>query len=272
MKKLYLFLFTILFSTVSFSQSKDTIYLDENYNDIQKQQFDLRLRSSLFNIASINTDTTFFKKLRFKTYFGKLSYKKKHQLNELFHLRFGVDTTKVWIIHNGYYLSKNIAENKVDGTFFLDSTCIHDGQSGLISKDFFIMKRHRIMIRNSNSRKSKPESYHSKRRYIKLKKAELLHFYTSNKSGEEISDNIWFKDPNQLLQRTFSDGLRKYYTIVLFPNGNFCLNPHPISLKTISKKRGFKIEQKKWITKIERMSNPHFKKVDYVTGSHIKKK
>jgi len=269
MKKIFFF---TLFASISFqlySQEKERVYVDENYQKIDFQKFTKKLQSNLFYVAKVENDTALFKKLRFKQYFGNIGLKKKYQLNKLFYKRYQIDTTKTWLIH---YLDSlpDIAKMPVEsGVIFLDSMGNQDGKmlsetqykNSLVRKSGNAIylntqinnKRHMHIISFSDYKKIIPNE---KRKYKKVKDVDLLHFYNYDKGylKNDINNNL-YKDHNLILKRTFTDGMRMYNTIILFANGDFCLNPNG-KVKKLLKPVKFKKEEKKWIKKLKNSSNP----------------
>ena len=112
--------------------------------------------------------------------------------------------------------------------------------------------RHRHIISLSDYKKIIPNE---KRKYNKVKGVDLLHFYNYNKGylKNDISNNL-YKDHNLILKRTFTDGMRMYNTIILFANGDFCLNPNGMVKKLLNPVK-FKKEEKKWVKKLKNSSN-----------------
>lgn len=262
MKKIFLLSVFVLFFFKSNSQIKDTIYVDESYNKITRNEFKRKALSSLFYSANLNKDSIHYKKLRYKEYFGSLGFKKKHQLNKLFNLRFKIDTTKIWLIHYVDSLPDMKRMPVKSGIILLDSIGRQDGKI-LSKKDFSNLLINRSTNRITiNSDVSKRKHRHvtsykdykriiskERKRYKKFKNVELIHFYEFNKGypKEDIENNKWYQDKNKLLKRTFTDGMKMYKVIVLFPNGDFCLNPYgPDKAKKILKRKKYLREKKKW--------------------------
>lgn len=230
MKKIFLLIAYVFLSNIGYSQTKDTIYLNASYKEIAKTEFQERIRSNLFYTANIKGDSVFYMKLRYKQYYGKLESSKKNQLNKIFASRFQIDTTKTWLIHYIDTLFKKSINPKLkhirDRDIFMDSVCYIN------------------LIRNIDYSVNKKT-----RKFKKFKKTELIHFYGFNKGYpiEEIEYGKWYKDQNKIVKKIFNDGIRHYNTIIIFPNGDFCLDPWPIQVKRILNRRGYLKEKKNWL-------------------------
>ena len=230
MKKIFILSVFIFHFFVSHSQEKKTVYVDENYQIVSRKEFNKKNRSKLFYITNLDLDTAFYKKLRYKEFFGKLDFKKKHQLNKLFQSRFKIDTTKIWVIH---YIDSlpNVKEMpKKSGIVFLDS----------------IKVKHKHVVSYEDYRKGISKE---KKQYNKFKDVELIHFYEFNKGypKKDIESDHWYHDNIKMLKRIFTDGMKMYKVIILFPNGDFCLNPYGYDkVKKILKKKKYYKEKKKW--------------------------
>ena len=266
-------LFTVLFTLlalITYAQKKKTIYFDENYETISLKKFDKKAGLNFFLVATIKNDTTTFKKLRFKEFFGKLSIKKKSQLNKLFKKRFEIDTTKVWLIHYIDSLPNVKKMYKKSGFVFLDSMGDDVGEvltkkefknvtlsnsSSLVDKNKrYINKRHKHVVDYESYKRIIPNEVE---KYSRFKKLELLHFYNYNKGypTEDIQLEKWFKDGNLVLRKIFTDGIAMYRTIVIHPNGNFYIVAHNISYDKQKNKinfKSYKRAKKKWRKEYEK--------------------
>ena len=263
MKKIFYIVCFVLIPFASRAQEKKRIYVDENYKVINFQKFTKKSQSKLFYVINAKTDTALFKKLRFKEFFGKLDLKKKNQLNKLFQKRFKIDTTKIWLIH---YIDSlpNIKEmpNK-SGIVFLDSLDNEEGE--ILNKKEFektIISRNVNSINISLPKKHKHvisfEDYkkivlNEIKKYQKFKNIYLLHFYSFNKGYplNDIDSEKWYKDYNLILKRTFTDGMKMYKTIIVYPNGDFYLNTYGEVKKVLSSNK-FSKEKRKWEKQLEK--------------------
>lgn len=85
--------------SLSFSQTKDTIYFDEELGNINKLTFTQKLGSSIYYAVTYNTNSTVYHELRFTHLFSKLSPIHKQQLFSILYQRNKIDTTKSILIH-----------------------------------------------------------------------------------------------------------------------------------------------------------------------------
>ncbi len=241
MKKILQLLIVLTMLNLSHGQVKDTLYLDTNYKELSKGDFLKRLRSNLFYIAHVENDSVFYRKLRYRQYFGKLDGLKKHQFNKLFRKRYEIDTTKVWLIHYVDTLYWRYKKPSVHRPTFLDSVCYRDLKSIMSDGKF------KKFVNNSDRRTVKRTE--RKRKSSKFKNMELIHFYNFNKGYpvKEIEYGRWFEDHNLLVKKTFSDGIRNYKSIILFPNGNFCLDPWPYEVKDLLTEKSFLKAKEIWL-------------------------
>jgi len=219
MKKIFLITLTLIITIRSNSQEKKHIYVDENYKEISLKEYRKKVQSKLFFAAIIENDTAIFKKVRYKEFFGNLNVNKKSQLNRLFYKRYNVDSTKVWLIQY-----KNI-------------------------------------LRQDTLGKAKYKSSYSNtlRAIDRLKRTEdisLLFFYRFSKNPPIERNNIkWYRDNNSILKNIFTDGMKAYEYIVVYPNGNFYLLSHSklfFSNKKLLKPKAFKELEEKWRKRIEK--------------------
>ena len=232
--KIILLIILGLFTLVSQSQEKKSIYLDENYETISFNAFSKKLESKLFIVTNVENDTAVIQKLRFINYFGDLGSKKKSQLNKLFHKRFQVDSTKVWLIYYQDTL-RNVKKSK--------RTSLKPPKH---KNKFIIVDEFRNVAPLELEK------------YKKLKNISLLFFYEGIKGNPLIKQHIrWYKDYNSILKRTFTDGMKMYKYIIVHPNGNFNLSS---SVKSFSENRillelkSFNEMEENWIRSHEKFN------------------
>jgi len=237
MKKFFFTTLITLITFQSYSQELKRFYVDETYKEITFQKFNKKLESRLFYTVVVINDTAVVKKLRFKEFFGHLDIKKK-QLNKLFNKRFGIDSTRVWLIHYIDSLPDVTKLAKKSGVVYLGPS----------------KKRHKHVMSYLDYRKIIPRET---RKYRKLKEVSLMHFYNFNKGylQEDIELEKWYRDPNLILKNIFTDGMKMYKIIVIHPNGKFYVR---IVRKLFSeekkflKYKSFNRQEKKWRKKLEK--------------------
>ncbi|KZS39574.1 hypothetical protein AWE51_07930 [Aquimarina aggregata] len=222
----------ILLCTVSTkAQYKKKIYLDEFNQQIKFEAYRQKSQSKVFDQVTFNNDTVEVKKLRFRTYFGKLNTEKKEQLNKFFLARHGIDSTKVWLIHHVDTLPNPKQMPKTSKIVYLDST----------------KRKHKHVLNL--------EDYEGiiakERENLKHKKdIALLHFYTNdNQYPVQEHSNNWYKDESTILKRIFSDGFMRYRVIIVYPNGDFFLSHYyRCNEKELLRAKGFKKRKKQWVS------------------------
>jgi len=246
---------------IYFPNPKEIIYVDEKFEKVDFATFSEKLNTQLFLTSLVEMDTIIFKKLRFKEYFGSLG-KKKSQLNKLYHQRYHVDSTKVWLIHYTDSLPKSTDfQREYDITLF---DCFNEE---VLSSEMYI----RGTGRHSKTKSDRSEKIvthykdYLRRNSWKFKKlnnnkgSSLLHFYEYNKGYSFKRDHKkWIEDDNHILKGTFSDGLfLSYKLLVIYPNGDFYTSHYFKSFsdqKKLLKYKPFKKLKKKWLTKIEKLN------------------
>ena len=241
MKGIFTIILLTFFIFKTQSQSKKHFYADEKYNDISQEEFNRKVTSDLFLTVSLENDTVVINKLRFVNYFGDLGSKKKSQLNKLFHKRFQIDSTKVWLIYYQDTLP-NLKVIKNKNTYaILKYKKKHGLADRLIVIDEF---GHYI---HSETKK-----------YKKLKNVSLLYFYEGNKGYPLKRNKIRrYKDYNSILTRTFTDGMRMYKYIIVHPNGNFNLSSYVKSFsenRMLLELKSFKEMEENWIMLHEKLN------------------
>lgn len=83
MKKNYSIII-FFFLLTSYAQSKKIIYVDEKFNKINFSDYSKKLRTKLFDIAIFYNDTSTFKKLRYKEFFGTINPRVKKTINLIY--------------------------------------------------------------------------------------------------------------------------------------------------------------------------------------------
>ncbi len=227
----------IFISFQSLAQVRKFIYVNEKYEEIDFNTFSRKVQSELFFVSEVENDTAVFKKIRFKEFYGDLTNRKKSQLNKLFLKKFNIDSTKIWFIHYQDSLPNIQLMPEKSGIIYLDSFKI----------------RHRHVMSYEDDKKIIPREL---KEYKKVKNLSLLHFYGINKGYPAITEEYkWFKDYNLILKKTFTDGMKMYRAIIIYPNGNFvvyAINKPPFEIKKLLNFKSFKKAEKKWRRKYEK--------------------
>ncbi|NLP56592.1 hypothetical protein [Lutibacter sp. B1] len=252
MKKLF-FILLFLISCNSFSQKENYKYVDENFNSISFIKFKKKIDSQLFDFTISNLDTIIYKKLRYKEFYGNLKTKNA-QLKKLFLKRNQIDTTKAWLIHVLDTLPDIKDMPKISGIELLDSL---NKPTGIFisSKDFkknfkkYFSKNHKHVL-NAQDYIKRIEDEKSKIG----DNSELIHLYNYNKGIplDVLKRNNYFNDENFLIKKIFSDGIIKYQTIIIHPNGEFYVSmfgQFDKEMKLLNKNK-FDKHKKSWFKKI----------------------
>jgi len=268
MKQIFFGVLIILSIFQSYSQEKKRIYVDENYKVISFEKFNFKFRTELFEITNAETSTSLYKKLRYKIFFGSLNQLKKSQLNKFYYKKFGIDSTKIWIIHYKDSLPNIKFMPKKSGVIMLDSMGNDIGK--VLSKKEFkdrIVKRSKNSIKiNNSARHRRVLSYEDYDEIISKEQLEpnkvndflLLYFYNVNKGYPVLnSKNQWLEDLNMILRKTFSEGITMYKFLIIHPNGDYyassCRNCF-IDEKKLLKLKSFKKAEKKWSKTLKRFN------------------
>ena len=267
MKKISLLVALSFLVLTSYAQVKDTVYLDEDFKKISLNEFKKKLKSNLFVVTSGNSDSIFYKKLRFIEYFGKLDYNKKHQLNRLFHQRFKIDTSKIWLIRYRDSLPNVNLMHSKSGVIILDS--LGNAISEIMSYNKFQKIAYGNAFELFSRRELKKEYKYYKyvtsykdyyesaskriKRFRRNKNLLVLDFFEKN-NGFPLDEHkeLFYEDYNLILKRIFTDGLFMYKTIVIYPDGNFYAISYQDSLdkqKEMVKYKSYIKNKKIWLTK-----------------------
>lgn len=263
MKKYIVFLL-ILICTRSFSQIKDTIYVNDKFVKIDLQGFKSEIKSNLYSINEIDTDSVFYRKLRFKKYYGALSLIKKQELNKFFMSKFKIDTNKVLYIHYLDTLPDISKMYKTSGIIALDSTKAYFGKV-LTRKEYSDLSHANAtsfydLINNKIKYVISYDDYKKRiekeiEEYNKLKNVKILHFYDLNKGYPEkdVEFQELYKDFNLILKNTFTDGMKVYKSIIIYPNGEFFLSDYTGRHfnKKLLKPKFFKKGYREWRSKLK---------------------
>jgi hypothetical protein len=256
-----------LFAINSYSQNKDTIYVDENYKKISLSEFERKTNSDFFVVATTTNDTAIFKKVRFREYFGKLNLKKKHQLNKLLYKKHKIDSSKIWLIHHTDTIPNIELFHKKSGIILLDSLGNEYGEVMNI-KDFNSKHAKRLYKQSLNDNRiaKRVRSFEDYNRILttrkkelgRFKDAKLLHFYNYNEnySLEKYQIN-WIKDNNLILENFFTDGNRIYNNVIIYPNGDCYAHSGRAPLwkqKKLLKKRLYNKLKKEWLKKYSKFN------------------
>ena len=243
-----------------YSQNKDTLYVDENYKEIGRVEFERKTYSDFFIIATTTNDTAIFKKVRFREYFGNLNSNKKHQLNKLLYKKHKIDSTKIWVIHHTDTIPNKEKFHKNSGIILLDSLGKEYGEVMSIT-DFNSKHAKRLYKQSLNDNRiaKRVRSFEDYNRILttrkkelkRFKDAKLLHFYSHNENLSIEKYQIdWIKDDNLILQKIFTDGIRIYNNVIIYPNGDFYAHSGRAPLwkqKKLLKKRLYKKLKKEWL-------------------------
>tara|TARA_R110002096_G_scaffold185324_3_gene364091 strand:+ start:3298 stop:4023 length:726 start_codon:yes stop_codon:yes gene_type:complete len=225
------------FSLLFINAQSDTLYVDENNQDISKTIYLKKSKSGLYDGQRFSTDTIVLEKLRLRNCFGELEPRVKSQLFKLLHSRNHIDTTKTLLIHYGdtlrkpsYYI-KNNKERKYMYSFAHEHYNTHKG---------FVLA-HKIC----------------KNRYRKFKKiAQVLHFYNINNGHpEQYKGHVWYKDYSSLLKKLFLSGYLHSRVIIIRPNGEFFLGYHNHYLfRDVVKNRKWEKSKSEFKNKLEELN------------------
>lgn len=265
-KKEIVIILLFFLSGLAYSQISKTIYVDENYREINIIDFNKKLKSDLFYSIIAKNDTAIFKKLRFKEYFGKIKKNKKEQLNKFFYNKYKIDSNKVWLIYYTDSLPKLNDRFKKSNLHLIDTLTAEDiiirnkRYRGKIVKPSDSLRPYTIALKDSFRKVAVhshlQESWRKKEKeYKNIKNVTLMHFYNFNKGypKKDIISEKWLKDENHLLRNIFSDGMMQYPIIIIYPNGDFYLNYHYKKLKKILNHKKYLRYKHKWIGYYERI-------------------
>ena len=253
MKNIITPIFYLLMVINTYSQQTKTVYVDDSYDEITKEKFERLLKSNLYDIAQSTRDKKIYKKLRYKEYFGRLSKKNKDQLNKLFNSRYNIDSTKKWLFHYLDSLPNKEKMPKISGVIIYDS--LDTKKSFFLPKKKFNNNYKKYM--NSNHRHVMCyDEFQDRIRKEKKKiskKIVFTHIYNQNNGIPEefLKEMNYYKDNIPIFRNIFSDGMKNYKTILIFPNGNFYLvNNYNISnVKKLLQSRSYNKRKKNWSKK-----------------------
>lgn len=253
MKNIITPIFYLLIVTNTYSQQTKTVYVDESYDEITKRKFDRLLKSNLYDIAETTRDKKIYTKLRYKEYFGRLSKKNKDQINKLFNSRYNIDSTKKWLFHYIDSLPNKEKMPKISGVIIYDS--VETKKSFFISKKVF-NKNYRKYMNSKHRHVMSYDEFQDKIRKEKKKiskKIVFTHIYNQNNGIPEefLKEMNYHKDNIPVFRNVFSDGMKNYKTILIFPNGNFYLvnNYNMSKIKKLLQSSFYKKSKKIWLKK-----------------------
>lgn len=209
-----------------YSQIKKTLYVNEDFKEISKLEFDKKHNSSIYGTKTYDLDTIVYKSTFLRYYMGKLEKTKKKQLYSLLVQRNNVDTTKSILIHYKDTL-------KTIGSFPTVDSFVYYKKGGI----------RRIVSHNTFIKVHKD----CEREYSK-KHITTYHFFNHNEGHPlEIKKIIWRQDYLGLLRKLFftSRVKNKYWTILLHPNGDYVVNYFGVA--PLKKWKEFK-KHKNWNT------------------------
>lgn len=253
MKNIITPIFYLLMVLNMYSQQTKTVYVDESYDEITKEKFERLLKSNLYDIAETTKDKKIYKKLRYKEYFGRLSKKNKDQLNKLFSSRYSIDSTKKWLFHYLDSLPNKEKMPKISGVIVYDSLDT--------KKAFFLSKKkfnnnYKKYINSKHRHVMSYDEFQDRIRKEKKKiskKIAFTHIYNQNNGIPEefLKEMNYYKDNIPIFRNIFSDGMKNYKTILIFPNGNFYLvNNYNISnVKKLLQSKFYSKRKKNWSKK-----------------------
>lgn len=226
------------------AQELPVVYVDENFQNIPENVYVNKQESNTFLEAEIVSDTAIYKKLFYKEFFGILDKGKKSQLNKLLFQKYGIDSTKVWVIHytdslpDVTTLSKRskIIYEPVDSTkASIEAAAYLNSKKRFVANKFSTKELNEKLNHTKHSHRFSYKSWFTStkkeiKKYRKLDHAVLLHFYDYNAGFPETDRDVrWHEDPYNVLKAIFSDGIKNYPTIILHPDGSFFVSYYTIS-------------------------------------------
>ena len=196
----------VLLTVVMFSYSTNAqTFIDYNLNQVTAKEFKRLIDTDLFKELNIETDSIRFKKLVFGKRFGSLSKVAKSQLNKRLFFRYGIDSTKIWVIHYVDSLPPKVSSPKKSHIVYLD--------------DQKTTHKHLISYRDF----VKGSQTHSKE-FKNNKDVTFIHFLRAGAQDypQELFESInWYYDPSDFIKRIFSFGVINFKTQVIYPNGDY---------------------------------------------------
>jgi hypothetical protein len=260
MKQTLITTFFFIITIFSYAQSKQILYVDENFNKIDFNRFQKKLDSKLFDIAIVENDTATFKKLRYAEFYGQLNSKTKKQLSLLLNKRLYIDTTKVIQVHFIDSLPNVEKLPKQSGIEFLDT---QNNPTGifLTSKEFrtkqntYPYTKHKHILSKRDYINSIEKEYKSVRKNV-----ELVHLFNENKGIplDKLSTYNYHEDPNSLISKLFSDKMKMFKSILIHPNGEFYVSRYShgsfLKERKLTKKSIYDKQKKKWLKKLKKTS------------------
>ncbi|MDY0779921.1 hypothetical protein [Tenacibaculum sp. IB213877] len=250
MKETILLILLIFLNLTSFSQKKQesTIYLNENFDKITYKKFKEKLNSHFFARTWAEKEGKKIIKLRYLDYYGKLGSLKKSQLNKLYYQKFKLDTTKVWLIH---YID---TLPKVNPNGSIKLTKHNKRLKHLVLGRNDPDKTYSVKSKSLKKAASKQKKYYN----IKGNHFNFLYFYNIDKGFGKFDKTLFLKDYNQILKKSFSDGLVTFETIIIHPDGQFYMSWHPLYKKDEIKLTNYKYYEKekiKWLNNFNKYSS-----------------
>ncbi|MGG8495376.1 hypothetical protein ACQY1Q_03085 [Tenacibaculum sp. TC6] len=259
MKNKLVILAWLLCSVVGNAQKKKTvIYINEKHQITSSKAYYNKLKTQLFDNVTIKKEDTILKKLSYTDFFGKLSSTKIKQLQKLYALRYGIDSTKTWLIHYVDTLPDKSKMPKESGilfknplttdSIFITQTALEKGNNSFLYEKYPYHKH----------LKSYPDyidTWHKEitnTNYVDTS-TTLLHFYAVNKGipDEDIKKYGYYNDISTLLKKSFNDGTGKNKLIIIYPDGAFytsTLKEHK-KVKKLTQRRIYERKKQKWLKK-----------------------
>jgi len=142
---------------------------------------------------------------------------------------------------------------KISGVIIYDS--IDTKKSFFLSKKVF-NKNYKKYMNSKHRHIVSYDQYQKKIRKEKnkiSKKIAFTHIYNQNNGIPEefLEEMNYYKDNSPIFRNVFSDGMKNYNTILIFPDGNFYLvNNYKIyDVRKLSQSRFYKKRKKIWLRK-----------------------
>ena len=233
-KIIFLLLFNLFYFNYTFCQNKKFSYLNDKGNIISLSSYKTKINSNLFyTILEINHDTI-IKGMRLKESYGQLDLKQKQQLNKLFNKRFGIDSTKTWLIHyidslpnvnkmpkiSGLYLF-NEFENKIEEEIKSKKFYHFAEDSLLVSYKTYINYSKKILLSYNDYKKI---VFLENKKYSKFSSVQLIHFFNLNNGypEEDINNDKLYPDKGLIVKKLFNKSIYdNYHIIIIHPNGKY---------------------------------------------------
>jgi hypothetical protein len=231
MKKIRFVIALIMLVIFNYYTNAQT-FVDYNTKQITAKEFKRLFDTDLFKVIDIKSDSLHFKKLVFNKRFGSLSKIEKSQLNKRLFVRYGIDSTKIWVIHYIDSLPLKASMPKKSHIVYLD--------------DQKMRHRHEISYKDFVKR--------AKSHFKEFKNNEdvkFIHFWRAG--GQDYPQELfkslnWYHDPSNFIKQLFSFGIINFETQIIYPNGDYvCFFDikNKVDLKRLIKRQKFVKERQK---------------------------